>query len=121
MLCASDRKSAGVMGLEVGIPQVCQQAGVPLEAVPLSQQYWDRVVTHSIAEIRAGHTPNPDVMCNARCAAALLCPEQTVLDSQPGNVGALPIASVTLHPAQWKTLQLQQAKLRGCGWMLASD
>jgi len=46
--------------------EVCQQAGVPLEAVPLSQQYWDRVVTHSIAEIRAGHTPNPDVMCNAR-------------------------------------------------------
>ena len=47
--------------------QVCDAAGVPLEVVPLTEQYWDRVVAHSISEIRAGRTPNPDVLCNSRC------------------------------------------------------
>jgi tRNA-specific 2-thiouridylase len=45
---------------------VCARLGVPLHVVPLSTQYWDRVVAHSIAEIRAGRTPNPDVLCNSR-------------------------------------------------------
>ncbi|KAK9818663.1 hypothetical protein WJX74_000884 [Apatococcus lobatus] len=46
--------------------QVCEEAGVPLEVVPLSQQYWDRVVHESVSEIRAGRTPNPDILCNSR-------------------------------------------------------
>ncbi|KAK9865124.1 hypothetical protein WJX84_006521 [Apatococcus fuscideae] len=46
--------------------QVCRDAGVPLEVVPLSQQYWDRVVHESVSEIRAGRTPNPDILCNSR-------------------------------------------------------
>ena len=46
--------------------QVCEAAGVPLEVVPLSQQYWDRVVHESVSEVRAGRTPNPDILCNSR-------------------------------------------------------
>ncbi|GAB4819907.1 hypothetical protein N2152v2_006953 [Parachlorella kessleri] len=46
--------------------QVCQQLGVPLEVVPLTEQYWDRVVSHCIGEIRQGRTPNPDMLCNSR-------------------------------------------------------
>ena len=46
--------------------QGCEAAGVPLEVVPLSQQYWDRVVHESVSEIRAGRTPNPDILCNSR-------------------------------------------------------
>eukprot|EP00887_Chlorella_sp_A99_P003754 scaffold7.g3754.t1 len=46
--------------------QVCAQLGVPLEIVPLTAQYWDRVVAHCLGEIRAGRTPNPDVLCNSR-------------------------------------------------------
>lgn len=46
--------------------QVCEQLGVPLEVVPLTEEYWDRVVAHSIAEMRQGRTPNPDVLCNSR-------------------------------------------------------
>jgi tRNA-specific 2-thiouridylase len=46
--------------------QVCQSLGVPLVTVPLTQQYWDRVVSHSVAEIKAGRTPNPDMLCNSR-------------------------------------------------------
>eukprot|EP00884_Botryococcus_braunii_P019405 jgi/Botrbrau1/6148/Bobra.331_2s0038.1 len=46
--------------------KVCEQAGVSLRVVPLTQQYWERVVTYSISEIRAGRTPNPDILCNSR-------------------------------------------------------
>jgi tRNA-5-taurinomethyluridine 2-sulfurtransferase len=45
---------------------VCDQAGVSLESIPLQQEYWDRVVSYTIAEARAGRTPNPDIMCNSR-------------------------------------------------------
>lgn len=37
-----------------------------MEMVPLTNEYWDRVVSHSVAEIRAGRTPNPDMLCNSR-------------------------------------------------------
>jgi tRNA-5-taurinomethyluridine 2-sulfurtransferase len=46
--------------------QVCEQLDVPLSVVPLTQQYWDRVVSHCVNEIRQGRTPNPDVLCNSR-------------------------------------------------------
>jgi tRNA-5-taurinomethyluridine 2-sulfurtransferase len=45
---------------------VCRQAGVDLRVVPLTDAYWGRVVQHSITEIRAGRTPNPDMLCNSR-------------------------------------------------------
>lgn len=45
---------------------VCEQAGVPLEVVPFQKEYWAEVVAHTIAEVRAGRTPNPDMLCNAR-------------------------------------------------------
>ncbi len=49
---------------------MCNAASVPLEVVPLTDEYWDRVVSHSLAEARAGRTPNPDVWCNSRCMLA---------------------------------------------------
>ena len=52
--------------------QVCQEAGVPLEVVPLTEQYWHRVVSHCLNEIRAGRTPNPDILCNSRCLFSVL-------------------------------------------------
>lgn len=45
---------------------VCEQAGVPLEVVPLQKEYWEQVVSYTIREAREGRTPNPDVMCNSR-------------------------------------------------------
>lgn len=43
---------------------VCEQAQVPLEVLSLQKEYWDYVVTYTIAEIKAGRTPNPDIFCN---------------------------------------------------------
>jgi tRNA U34 2-thiouridine synthase MnmA/TrmU len=45
---------------------VCAAAGVPLEVVPLQQEYYDRVVSYTLAELRAGRTPSPDIFCNQR-------------------------------------------------------
>lgn len=45
---------------------VCEQAGVPLQIVPFQKEYWERVVAYTIDEVKAGRTPNPDMLCNAR-------------------------------------------------------
>lgn len=34
--------------------------------VPLTKEYWERVVSTCVSEIAAGRTPNPDVLCNSR-------------------------------------------------------
>ena len=43
---------------------VCEQAGVPLEIVPLQTEYQERVVTHALSELKRGRTPSPDILCN---------------------------------------------------------
>lgn len=43
---------------------VCEQAGVPLEVVPLQAEYQERVVEHALGELRRGRTPSPDILCN---------------------------------------------------------
>lgn len=45
---------------------VCEKVGVPLQIVSLQQDYWDEVVRYTMEEIRRGHTPNPDMLCNQR-------------------------------------------------------
>lgn len=45
---------------------VCARVGVELETVPLTDAYWNLVVSDSVEEIRRGRTPNPDVLCNSR-------------------------------------------------------
>lgn len=45
--------------------KVCEQIGVPLKVVSLQKEYYETVVTYTLAEIKAGRTPNPDVFCNA--------------------------------------------------------
>lgn len=46
--------------------QVCEQAGVPLEAISLQSEYSDRVISYTVSEAKKGRTPNPDIMCNSR-------------------------------------------------------
>ncbi len=46
--------------------EVCAQASVPLEVIPLQREYHLRVVRWTISELRAGRTPSPDVLCNRR-------------------------------------------------------
>jgi tRNA-specific 2-thiouridylase len=46
------------------VRQICEDIGVPLEVVPMQKEYWERVVEYTMAEAKAGRTPNPDVLCN---------------------------------------------------------
>ncbi len=43
---------------------VCEQAKVPLEILSMQKEYFEKVVSYTIAEVKKGRTPNPDVMCN---------------------------------------------------------
>ncbi len=45
---------------------VCEMLDVPLRVVSLQQAYWDRVVAHTVGELKAGRTPSPDILCNQR-------------------------------------------------------
>ena len=44
----------------------CTALDVPLSIIPLQKEYWDTVVAYTIAEVKAGRTPSPDIMCNQR-------------------------------------------------------
>ena len=43
---------------------VCAELGIPLHRVNFTAEYRQQVFAHFLAEYRAGHTPNPDVLCN---------------------------------------------------------
>ncbi len=45
---------------------VCSQAGVPLKIISLQKEYFDRVVSYTLAELKKGRTPSPDIFCNQR-------------------------------------------------------
>lgn len=46
------------------VQQICSEINVPLEIVPMQKEYFDTVVKYTLTEVKAGHTPNPDIMCN---------------------------------------------------------
>ena len=50
---------------------VCEKLDIELKIVPLQTEYKERVIAYTIAEIKAGRTPNPDMMCNPliKCGA----------------------------------------------------
>ena len=43
---------------------VAGRLGIRLHTVSFSEEYWDRVFEHFLAEYKAGRTPNPDILCN---------------------------------------------------------
>ncbi len=43
---------------------VCEQLDIPLQVLPLQQQYYDYVVSYTIDELCKGRTPSPDLFCN---------------------------------------------------------
>ncbi|MBC7192080.1 tRNA 2-thiouridine(34) synthase MnmA [Marinobacter sp.] len=43
---------------------VADTMGITLHTASFSDEYWDRVFEHFIAEYKAGRTPNPDILCN---------------------------------------------------------
>lgn len=48
------------------VRSVCEQFQVPLSVVPFQKDYWEKVVSYVLDEVKNGRTPNPDMLCNAR-------------------------------------------------------
>ncbi len=46
------------------VQRVCDVLHIPLHTVNFASEYWDRVFQTFLAELHAGRTPNPDVLCN---------------------------------------------------------
>jgi len=43
---------------------VSHKYGCHLEVIDCHREYWDQVTQYTMDKVRAGYTPNPDVMCN---------------------------------------------------------
>ena len=43
---------------------VCDKLNVPLQIISMQQAYHERVVSYMLEDIKAGRTPNPDMLCN---------------------------------------------------------
>lgn len=43
---------------------IAARYGLKLNVVSLHQEYWDNVMNYALRTVKAGLTPNPDVMCN---------------------------------------------------------
>jgi len=46
------------------VKRVANQLGIPYYSVNFEKEYWDRVFTYFMDELKRGRTPNPDVLCN---------------------------------------------------------
>lgn len=45
---------------------VCKQLKVRLKIVPMQREYFDTIVAYVLKEVKAGRTPNPDMLCNSQ-------------------------------------------------------
>ena len=43
---------------------VARHYGLPFDVVSLQDEYWDNVMDYALRTVKAGLTPNPDMMCN---------------------------------------------------------
>lgn len=45
---------------------ICRKLGIALKIIPLQTEYRENIVEFALNELRAGHTPSPDIFCNQR-------------------------------------------------------
>jgi tRNA-specific 2-thiouridylase len=63
--CTSERDFDDVV-------KVCEQIGIPYYTVNFTQEYQTKVFAQFLAELKVGHTPNPDILCNREIKFKLL-------------------------------------------------
>ncbi|WKC58220.1 tRNA 2-thiouridine(34) synthase MnmA [Borrelia sp. P9F1] len=48
------------------VEAICKKFNVPYAIINLQDEYYKRVVTYAIEELKIGNTPSPDIFCNTR-------------------------------------------------------
>lgn len=84
---------------------VCAHLGVELRAVNFASEYWDQVFSRFLAELAAGRTPNPDVLCNREIKFKALLDYARTLDADVLATG---------HYARIARTGQHYSLLRGC-------
>lgn len=84
---------------------VCAHLGIELRAINFAAEYWEQVFRYFLADLAAGRTPNPDVLCNREIKFRAL------LDYARG-LGAEVLA--TGHYARVAPVGGRTALLKGC-------
>jgi len=64
------------------VVRVCEQIDIPYYSVNFAREYRDHVFTHFLAELQAGYTPNPDILCNREIKFKLLLQKALDLGAQ---------------------------------------
>ena len=48
------------------VEKTCDILQVPYRVLPLQREYKEQILTYTLSEVKRGHTPNPDLLCNNR-------------------------------------------------------
>lgn len=48
------------------VREICEALKIPLEVLSLQKEYWEEVIHYTLEEVKAGRTPNPDILCNQK-------------------------------------------------------
>lgn len=84
------------------VQQVCEQLEVPLEIISLQKEYHEEVVAYTIAQVKSGRTPNPDILCNQRIKFGLFLDK---IDSSFAKVASGHYAQIQENNGMYELLQ----------------
>lgn len=97
---------------------VCQRFGVELRVVPLQRAYRERIVEHTLAELRAGRTPSPDVLCNREIKLGAFLEELAEIEqvatghyARRGDAAGIPRLLAAADPVKDQTYFLARLEL----------
>lgn len=83
---------------------VCAAVDVPLEVLSLQREYHQRVVAWTVAELRAGRTPSPDILCNRRVKFGAFAEHLAAAGESFDKVASGHYARVD-HDGRWRLLK----------------
>ncbi|MDD2753474.1 MAG: tRNA 2-thiouridine(34) synthase MnmA [Candidatus Portnoybacteria bacterium] len=101
---------------------VAGKLGIPFYIFDFSKEFKREVVDYFLAELRAGRTPNPCVVCNPRIKFGLFLARAKKLGADyiaTGHYAQIKSMSVILSEA--KNLRRMSARMRGRSFAIAQD